>query len=51
MEPPHELWGDDVLLVFDGRVLEVFNFPGSGAHRFHVASTVIERQGPDRKGR
>ena len=31
-----EVWADDLLLAFDGRVIEVFGFPGSESMRFHV---------------
>ena len=31
-----EVWAGDILLAFDGRVLEVFGFPGSESLRFHV---------------
>ena len=32
----HEAWADDLLLTFDGAVLEVFGFPGSDSLRYHV---------------
>jgi hypothetical protein len=46
-----EVWADDVLLAFDGRVLEVFGFPGSESIRFHIRNLDLEVDGPDRKGR
>ena len=46
-----EVWADDVLLAFDGRVVEVFGFPGSESIRFHVRNLDLEVDGPDRKGR
>jgi hypothetical protein len=47
----HEVWADDVLLVFDGRVVEVFGCPGSESIRFHVRNLDLAVDGPDRKGR
>ena len=46
-----EVWADDVLLTFDGRVVEVFGFPGSESIRFHVRNLDLAVDGPDRKGR
>ncbi|HEX2084051.1 MAG TPA: hypothetical protein VHF89_00070 [Solirubrobacteraceae bacterium] len=46
-----EVWADDVLLTFDGRVVEVFGFPGSESIRFHVLNLEVAAEGPDRKGR
>jgi len=46
-----EVWADDVLLAFDGRVVEVFGFPGSESIRFHVRNLDLSVDGPDRKGR
>jgi hypothetical protein len=46
-----EVWADDLLLAFDGRVIEVFGFPGSESIRFHVRNLDLEIDGPDRKGR
>ena len=46
-----EVWADDVLLCFDGRVVEVFGFPGSESIRFHVKNLELSADGPDRKGR
>ena len=46
-----EAWADDCLLCFDGRVLEVFGFPGSESIRFHVANLDLDVSGPDRNGR
>ena len=46
-----EVWADDLLLAFDGRVIEVFGFPGSESIRFHVRNLDLEVDGPDRKGR
>ncbi|HEX8122586.1 MAG TPA: hypothetical protein VF549_15105 [Solirubrobacteraceae bacterium] len=46
-----EVWADDILLTFDGRVVEVFGFPGSESIRFHVLNLDLASDGPDRKGR
>jgi hypothetical protein len=46
-----EVWADDVLLCFDGRIVEVFGFPGSESLRFHVKNLELSADGPDRKGR
>ncbi|HEX8205295.1 MAG TPA: hypothetical protein VF587_04475 [Solirubrobacteraceae bacterium] len=46
-----EVWADDVLLTFDGRVVEVFGFSGSESIRFHVLNLDLSVDGPDRKGR
>ena len=46
-----EVWADDVLLTFDGRVVEVFGFSGSESIRFHVLNLELAVEGPDRKGR
>ena len=46
-----EVWADDLLLAFDGRVLEVFGFPGQESYRFHVRNVDLSIDGPDRKGR
>ena len=46
-----EVWSGDSLLVFDGRVLEVFGFMGSESIRFHVRNMEVSVEGPDRKGR
>ena len=46
-----EVWADDILLAFDGRVLEVFGFPGQESYRFHVRNVELTVDGPDRKGR
>ncbi|HEX8085257.1 MAG TPA: hypothetical protein VF529_13275 [Solirubrobacteraceae bacterium] len=46
-----EVWADDILLAFDGRVVEVFGFPGAESIRFHVLNLDMEVDGPDRKGR
>ena len=46
-----EAWAGDSLLAFDGRVLEVFGFPGSESMRFHVRNVDLEVGEPDRKGR
>lgn len=42
---------DGYVLTFDGRVLEVFNYPGEGSSRFHVRAMNMKRADPDRKGR
>jgi hypothetical protein len=46
-----EVWADDILLTFDGRVLEIFGFPGSTNMRFHVRNMELTVDEPDRKGR
>src|ERR687896_1300239 len=46
-----EVWAGDVLLCFDGRVVEVFGFSGSESIRFHVRNLELEVGEPDRKGR
>lgn len=46
-----EAWSGDSLLVFDGRVLEVFGFMGSESLRFHVRNMELSVNEPDRKGR
>ncbi len=46
-----EIWIKDMLLAFDGRVVEIFGFPGSESLRFHIANLKLEITGPDRKGR
>jgi hypothetical protein len=46
-----EVWAGTTLYAFDGRVLEVFGFPGSESMRFHVLNLRIEVDEPDRKGR
>ena len=46
-----EIWADDILLTFDGRVLEVFGFPGQESYRFHVKNMELSIDGPDKKGR
>jgi hypothetical protein len=46
-----EAWCGDSLLVFDGRVLEVFGFSGSESIRFHVRNMDLVIADADRKGR
>ena len=46
-----EAWSDDLLLSFDGRVVEVFGFPGSESIRFHVRNLEVTVDEPDRKQR
>lgn len=46
-----EVWADEILLTFDGRVVELFGFPGSESIRFHVLNLELTVDGPDRKGR
>ena len=46
-----EVWADDILLTFDGRVVEAFGFPGAESIRFHVLNLELTVDGPDRKGR
>jgi hypothetical protein len=45
-----EAWVGDSLLAFDGRVLEVFGFPGSQSVRFHVRNMELDIGEPDRNG-
>ena len=40
---PREVPADDALLVFDGRVVEVFNLR-DGPYRFHAARMRLDRQ-------
>lgn len=40
-----------VLVCFDGRVLEVFSEGPASISRFHIGLLVIEAKEPDRKGR
>ena len=51
LRPMDEVWADDVLLCFDGRVIEVFGFPGEESVRFHVRNVDLSVDGPDRKNR
>ena len=37
-----EAWADECLLSFDGRILEVFGYPGQDSYRYHA------REPPDR---
>jgi hypothetical protein len=46
-----EAWFGDSLVAFDGRVLEVFGFPGSESLRYHVRNMEVEVGEPDRRGR
>jgi hypothetical protein len=46
-----EVWAGDSLLVFDGRVLEIFGFRGSESLRFHVRNVEVSVGQPDRKMR
>lgn len=46
-----EVWAGDVLLAFDGRVVEIFGFPGKESYRFHLRNMELSSEGPDRKGR
>ncbi len=48
-----EVWTRERVWAFDGRVLELFNFPGeAGGARFHTALMALEVSGPvDRQGR
>ena len=48
---PDEAWAGDSLLAFDGRVLEVFGFPGENSMRFHVRNMELEIGDPDRRNR
>ena len=52
MSAPVEAWADNALLAFDGRVLEVFGFPGGAqSQRFHVWNLRLGVEGPDGEGR
>jgi hypothetical protein len=46
-----EVWADDILLTFDGRVLEMFGFPGAASMRFHVRNMELAVEEAGRKGR
>lgn len=46
-----EVWSGATLLTFDGRVLELFGFPGSLSMRFHVSNMELSVDPPDGKGR
>lgn len=46
-----EVWVDDVLIAFDGRVVEVFGHSTHPSYRFHVQNVVVEVGEPNRKGR
>ena len=46
-----EVWCDDTLVVFDGRVVEVFGFPGSESLRYHVLNLDVSIGEEDRRGR
>ena len=43
--------GAEVLLMFDGRVIDYFNLYTGGTTRLPYPETRFERKGPDRKGR
>ncbi len=50
-----ELWINDLFVIFDGTILEMFGFimtakTETGA-RYHVRNLQIDVEGPDRKGR
>ena len=45
-----EVWAGESLLAFDGRVLEVFGFPGAVSMRFHVRNLRLSVSGPDGGG-
>lgn len=46
-----EIWVKNILLAFDGRVVEVFGFASSESIRFHIANLSVNVDDPDRKGR
>jgi hypothetical protein len=46
-----EVWAGDTLVVFDGRVVELFGFPGRESARFHVRNMELEIGEPNRNGR
>jgi hypothetical protein len=41
-----EVWADEILLTFDGRVLEIFGFPGATSMRFHVRNMELAIENP-----
>ena len=45
-----EVWFGDTLVVFDGRVVEVFGFPGSESLRYHVLNLDVSVGEADRHG-
>jgi hypothetical protein len=45
-----EVWAGDTLVVFDGRVVELFGFPGRERVRFHVRNMELTIGEPNRKG-
>lgn len=51
MPEAEEIWAGDTLVVFDGRVVELFGFPGSESLRFHVRNIELEIGERNRKGR
>jgi len=46
-----ETWIDGTLFAFDGRVMEVFGFPGEGNRRYHVRNLKLTIDPPDPRGR
>lgn len=50
-EPVEVEVGEDLILAWDGRVLELFGGSGSGATRWHARRVTVGLDGPDRKGR
>jgi hypothetical protein len=46
-----EVWVGECLLLFDGRVLEVFGCPGQDSFRYHTENLQIDVSEPDRKGK
>lgn len=45
-----EIQIEDLILAFDGRVLEVFGARHDAGSRFHVRQTKLEVGGPDKHG-
>jgi hypothetical protein len=48
---PKSIEGSDMLLRFDGRVLELHNLYSGASTRVPIPEIRIEQAGPDRKGR
>jgi hypothetical protein len=46
-----EVWVGECLLSFDGRVLEVFGYPGQDSYRYHAGNLEIDVGEADKKGK
>jgi hypothetical protein len=46
-----EVWVDEILLSFDGRVLEVFGYQGQDSVRYHAGNLLVDVGDPDKKGK